>query len=193
MKNYYRIMLGARSAHAAECFQRSFIGADFGIDQDLTNKLTEEWRDFYREFIPAFLANHPDKSKVAAGLACGSLWTIGKGIHEGDTVLSPNGAGGYRVGEVVGSYFYRAGEILPHRRRVTWLSPTIERSEMSKALRYSTGAIGTLSNITRHQDELERLLHGLTVPTIIATDRNGRGSVGTKRRWQRPSRTTFEN
>ena len=41
MRSYYRVMLGAQSAHAAEARTGSFIGADYGIDQDLTNELTE--------------------------------------------------------------------------------------------------------------------------------------------------------
>ena len=170
MKSYYRIMLGKGSVHAEECFAGGFIGADFDIHQDLTAKLTDVWRDFNREFIPVFLAIHPGKTKVAAGLACGSLWTVAKGIREGDTVLCPTGTGAYRVGEVVGGYFYRPGEILPHRRRVTWLPTTIERSDMSEPLRNSTGSIGTLSNITQHQEEIERLIHGKTPPPIVATD-----------------------
>jgi len=32
-------------------------------------------------FIPVFLAGHPDKTKIGAGLACGTLWTIAKGIQ----------------------------------------------------------------------------------------------------------------
>ena len=55
-KNYYRVMLGKKSIHAAECFAGNFIGTDFGIDQDLTKKLPEEWREFNKEFIPIYLA-----------------------------------------------------------------------------------------------------------------------------------------
>ena len=46
MKSYYRIMLGAQSTYAAEARAGSFIGVDYGIDQDLTNELTERWQDF---------------------------------------------------------------------------------------------------------------------------------------------------
>jgi len=170
MKSYYRIMLGKGSIHAEECFAGGFIGADFDIHQDLTANLTDVWRDFNREFIPVFLAIHPGKSKVAAGLACGSLWTVAKGIREGDMVLSPNGTGGYRIGEVVGGYTYRPGEVLPHRRPVRWFQETIARCDMSLALRNSTGSIGTVSNITRHKDEIETLRQGQAPPGLIATD-----------------------
>jgi restriction system protein len=158
MKNYIRIMLGRRSIHAAECIAGGFIGADFGIDQDLTGRLPDEWRAFNREFIPVFLAKHPEKTRIAAGLSCGFLFTIAKGINRGDLVLSPDGTGTYRVGEVVGNYEYNPNGILPHRRRVRWLERGIQRAEMSDALRNSTGAIGTVSNVSQYAGEIERLI-----------------------------------
>jgi len=56
MKNYYRVMLGRKSAHAAECIAGGFIGTDFGIHEDLSRKLPDEWRAFNKQFIPVFLA-----------------------------------------------------------------------------------------------------------------------------------------
>jgi restriction system protein len=170
MKNYYRVMLGQRSVHAEECFNSNFIGTDFGIKQDLTKKLPDEWRAFNKEFIPIFLATHPDKTKIGAGLACGALWTVSKGIQQGDVVLCPDGAGKYRAGEVNGGYYYEPGKILPHRRPVTWLNITIDRAAMSEALRNSTGSIGTVSDITPHTDEIEKLLGGASAPKLISTD-----------------------
>ena len=170
MKSYYRVMLGQKSIYAEECFAGGFIGTDFGINQDLTKKLPEEWRTFNREFIPVYLAGHPDKTKIGAGLACGALWTVSKGIQKGDIVLCPDGTGKYRVGEVSGSYYYEPGKILFHRRPVTWLNVIIDRAAMSEALRNSTGSIGTVSNITQHREEIERLIGGISAPTIISTD-----------------------
>ena len=170
MKSYFRVMLGQKSARAEECFAGNFIGTDFGIRQDLTNKLPDEWREFNQEFIPVFLATHPEKTRIGAGLACGALWTVSKGIQKGDVVLCPDGTGKYRVGEVSGSYFYEPGGILPHRRPVTWLNVTIDRAAMSEALRNSTGSIGTASNITKHSEEIEKLMGGVSVPKLISTD-----------------------
>ena len=93
-----RVMLGRQSIHAEECFAGDFIGVDFGIDQDLTGQLPEEWRKFNKAFVPIYQAGHPDKSKVAAGLACGALWTVSKGIQTVSMVLCPDGLGGYKVG-----------------------------------------------------------------------------------------------
>ena len=170
MKSYYRVMLGQKSVYADECFAGGFIGTDFGINQDLTKKLPEEWRTFNREFIPIYLAAHPDKTKIGAGLACGALWTVSKGIQKGDIVLCPDGTGKYRVGEVSGGYYFEPGKILFHRRPVTWLNVIIDRAAMSEALRNSTGSIGTVSNITQHREEVERLIGGISAPVIISTD-----------------------
>ena len=163
-------MLGRGSVHAEACFAGNFIGTDFGITQDLTNKLPEEWRTFNKEFVSVFLAAHPDKTKIGAGLACGALWTVSKGIQKGDVVLCPDGTGKYRVGEVSGDYYYEPAKILFHRRPVVWLNVTIDRAAMSEALRNSTGSVGTSSEITQHHPELEKLLGGASAPKLISTD-----------------------
>lgn len=154
-------MLGEKSTYAAECFEQGFIGTDFEIPQDLTGKLPDAWRSFNKEFIPIYLQQRPDKSRIAAGLACGALWTVSKGIATGDIVICPNGSGRYRVGEVTGDYAYVPGGILPHRRPVRWLPAIIDRPDMSEALRNSSGSIGTVSNVSRYRDELEKLIGGI--------------------------------
>src|SRR5260221_8456152 len=169
MKSYYRIMLGKKSAHAQECYAENYIAA-FGIDQDLTGNLPEEWRTFNKQFIPIFLAEHPDKTKIAAGLACGVLWTISKGIRKGDAVLCPDGSGSYRVGEVSDDYTYQPGVALPHRRPVQWLSQTIDRADMSAELKSSSGAIGTVINVSGYREEIEKLIGGSITPTVVSTD-----------------------
>lgn len=160
MKNYYRIMLGRKSVHAAEAIAGGFIGADFGIAQDLSRKLPEQWREFNKEFIPIVMNKNPEKTKIGAGLACAALWTVCKGIQKGDIVFCPDGSGSYRVGEIVSDYFYTAGGVLPHRRRVNWFEKSIARTEMSEALQNSTGSIGTVSTISAHSNEIERLIAG---------------------------------
>ena len=163
-------MLGAKSIHADECYKGNFIGADFGIEGDLSKHLPDNWREFNQKFIPIWVAKYPDKSKVAAGLACGALWTIAKGINKGEIVLCPNGSRGYYVGEVVDNYNYVQGGVLPHRRSVKWYPITIERTAMSEALQNSTGAIGTVSDISKYAAEIENLIGGNKPATIISTD-----------------------
>jgi restriction system protein len=171
LRCFYRVMLGRGSKHAEECFAGNFFGADFEINEDLSGKLPDKWREFNQKYIPIFLANHPDRTRIGAGLACGALWTVSKGIRKGDAVLCPDGKGAYRVGEVCGDYYYVGGQNLPHRRKVRWLDAYIPRSAMSDALRNSSGSIGTVSDISEYRDEIERLLATLPkAPTIVSTD-----------------------
>ncbi len=170
MKSYYRVMLGSRSIYAQQCLAEGFIGADFDIKQDLTDKLPEGWRIFNQEFVSIYLASHPDKTKIGAGLACGALWTVAKGIQIGDIVLCPDGSGQYLVGEVNGDYFYAPGDVLPHRRPVQWLNVSISRAALSEPLKNSAGSIGTVSSISRYSEEIEKLIGNVSAPKLISTD-----------------------
>ena len=163
-------MLGRKSIHAETCFTENFVGADFEVNQDLTNELTENWRDFNAKFRDVFKSNHPDKTNVGAGLACGFLWTVSKGIKIGDIVICPDGSGTYRVGEISSNYFYHPGGILPHRRSVKWMDKQIERESMSDMLKKSTGSIGTVSNISGYALELDSLIAGENKSPIMSTD-----------------------
>ena len=162
-------MLGAKSIHAKQCREGGFIFAHFGIELDLSNELTEDFKSFTAKWRP-YLVEKEGKSAVAAGLNCGALWTICKGISIGDTILSPDGTGNYLVGEVTGDYYYVSDSELPHRRPIRWLPGTIKRSDMSQALQNSTGSIGTSSEITQYGDEIDALIGGKRPPTLVSND-----------------------
>lgn len=172
MKNFYRVMLGKGSIHAAECFAGGFIGTDFDIDQDLTKELGDDWRDFNKRYIPVYQEKHPGKTKVGAGLACGFLYTVSKSIENGDYVLCPDGKGRYRVGEVTGDYYYAPKGILFHRRPVRWTDTYVSRDDMSEGLRNSAGSIGTVCYLSRagHHEELLKLVGSGPVPALVTTD-----------------------
>jgi len=163
-------MLGKKSIHADEAYKGNFIGVGWFGNLDLSNKLPENWRDFNKEMIPIYQKENPSKSKVAAGLACGFSWTVARGIQIDDVVLCPDGKGSYSVGEITSNYEYHKGEVLPHRRSVRWFSEKIERTQMGEMLQNSTGSIGTVSNITKHAEEIEKLISGSRPPDIVATD-----------------------
>lgn len=170
MKNYYRVILGRGSKFSKECRTGNFIGANYGIKQDLTSELPENWRDFNAKFRPVWLQSNEGKSKIAAGLACGMLHTVCKGIKKGDIVISPSGDGSYYVGELTSDYCYEPNGNLPHRREVMWYKSTIERSAMSLELKNSSGSIGTISNISQYANELEGLIGNKQAIGIVSTD-----------------------
>lgn len=170
MSGIFRVMLGRRSVHASDCFAGGYIGTDFGIAQDLSAHLPEQWREFNDKFIPVFLASHPEKTRIGAGLACGALWTVSKGIKVGDLVLCPDGSGNYRVGEVTGNYYYTPGGPLPHRRKVRWLDKIIPRSSMSEALQNSSGSIGTVCDLSAYAEEIRNLMDHGAQPALVPAD-----------------------
>jgi len=165
-------MLGRGSEHLDECITGSFIGADFGLNIDLTQDLKQiqDWKTFNKKFIPEYLNAHPGKSKITAGLSCGFLWNISKGMPVGTIVLSPKGNGEYAICEIEGEYEYTPSAILPHRRKVNWFKQTLTKSDFSEELKNSAGSIGTVSNLTKYSEELENLLIGKSKPTIKVDD-----------------------
>jgi restriction system protein len=170
MTNYSRVMAGARSVHLKECLDGNFIGVDYGIPQDLSQSLTDNWREFNTKFIPIYLSIRPDRTKIAAGLACGCIWTVSKGLRSGDVVITPDGTGRYHAGEIIGDYFYAAGQVLPHRRQIRWFPETFAREQMSESLRRSTNATGTCCDITRYSAELQGLINHLPLTTVLGGD-----------------------
>lgn len=162
-------MPGRRSSLLEQCLAGGYIGADFDIREDLTQQLPDNWRNFNKQFIPVLIANQPAKTKVAAGLNCGMLWTICRGMSEGDIVLAPDGNGEYVVGTVSGPYRFDDTQQLLHQRPVQWRQGRIKRADMSDALRRSAGSIGTVSNVTDYAAEIEGLLNPAP-PELIATN-----------------------
>jgi restriction system protein len=170
MKSYFRVILGAKSIYAKECYDGNFIGASYGINQDLTKELPDNWRDFNAKYRDIYMELRPGKTRVAAGLACGMLWTICKGIKRGDVVICPDGQGSYYVGEVISDYQFQSNTNLPHRRMVKWLPAIIERASMSQELKNSTGSTGTSANISQYATEVEKLIGNVRPPTIVSND-----------------------
>lgn len=170
MSRYFMIRLGRGGSYLDECLSQGFVGVDYGIDEDLTGKFPTEWRAFNAAYIPVWLANHPGKSKVAAGLACAALWTLGEHVREGEYVVSPNSAGVFQVGRVAGPYRYAPGTPLPHQRPVEWLGVTLDRSQFTDELRRATNSALTVVNLSGFADELKLLTEGDGQTSISVND-----------------------
>lgn len=155
--NFWLVRLGKRGMYAQEGYENNFVGVDFVGDIDLTDKLYENWRDFNKEMIPVWLGLNPEKSKISAGLACGNLWTVVRGMVQGDIVLCPMGDKTYAVGEIQGDYVYQPGEILPHRRNVRWIK-MLARDSMSEGLKNTAGSIMAAFSLNKYNDELSQLV-----------------------------------
>jgi restriction system protein len=158
-RSFYKVMLGRASSAADEARVHGFIGVDYRVQIDLSDRLPDKWQDFNEEWIPYFLAEGGKPNRVSAGLAAGQLWTVAKGIQVGDIVLSPTdtSSGELYVGVVTSEYHYRAGETLPHRRSVEWQPRKLARIECSAELRGGLGYGSTVCNLDRYGDEILKL------------------------------------
>jgi len=169
-KRYNRIMLGKGGMYADQCRQEGFIGVDFLHDVNLTNDISDSWKEFNKVHIPIWMDRHPGKSKIAAGLSCAFLWTVCKGLQIDDIVLSPNGRGEYYVGKIASGYFYKEGDILPHRRKVDWFDVSIRGDEVSPSLINSLCSMGTCSEVTPYAQEIENFISKTYKPQIIGNN-----------------------
>ena len=90
----------------------------------------------------------------------------------GDVIICPKGEGKFYVGEISSGYEYVKGELLPHRRGVSWWKDILDKSQFSTELKSSMGSGGTVSNISKYASELNTIFGGRSAPTLIATDEN---------------------
>ncbi len=170
MRKFVKLLLGNKSIYVNECRKGSFIGLDYQIKEDLSGKFPDKWRDFNREYIPVYMKNNPNSSKIAAGLACGTIWMLFNYYWKGDIVISPVGNGNYIVGEICGEYEYKPEQILPHRRSVKWFSNILEKAMMSEGLSRSASSGATYCDLAKHSDEIEKLIGTNQPPQIIIAD-----------------------
>jgi restriction system protein len=158
MTNYFRVTLGQGGIHIEQGLREGFVGVDYEFPYDLSHRLPEQWQELNTQFVMDYQARHPEKSKIAVGAACGALWTFGRFMNVGDTVLTSAGKGQpYRIGEVRGEYMYYPGQVLPHRRPVKWKTRVLERSEMSDDLLRSIVGGPLVNTLLMYPEELAAL------------------------------------
>lgn len=156
---YWRVMLKFDDKdRSEECLKGNFIGANYGINEDISRHLSGGQSAFTQHYAPVYMKEH-GKTRISAGLMLGALWKIAQGAKAGDIVLSPEGNKGiYRVGKIADDgYRYVAGEKFLHRRPVDWFAE-IPRDIMSKRLQDSAGNRGTIADISHHASEINRLI-----------------------------------
>ena len=153
----YFVRLGRQGVFVPDAVDGDYVGVDYGMVDDFTGKFPDEWTAFNKAYIPRYLELNPAKTKVAAGLACGTIWTIGKGLEDGDYIVTPRSTGTLHVGRVAGPYEFVHASELPHQRPVRWLPLTVKRDNMSHELQRSTTYPGTVANISVHLPEIVQL------------------------------------
>jgi len=160
MTRCYRIFLGQGGKHAEQALREGWVGTGWLEDMTLEGRFGENWKEFNAEFIPLVMNSDRITSKVAAGLACGMTWTLGRGLSIGDTVVSSDRNSMFHIGKITGLYKYEKDSPLPHRRSVEWSGETFTREDISDELRRSLLSGNTVSSLDSHSMEIETILSG---------------------------------
>lgn len=171
-RSYYRVRLGEKGIYADECYAGGFIGVHWNFKEDLSGQFGGDWRAFNARFRPVYLERHFGGTMVAAGLACGMLWTVGQGMKVGDLVVCPDSNGDFMFGEISGPYFWRPGGYLPQCRSVSWYPGRTRRAEIGDDLWRSMRVPGTVIMLNEYADELERLARTKPFSTDAKIDDN---------------------
>lgn len=170
MTEYYKIMAGRASSSVDYFIEHDIIGVNFGVQLNLDQIETEDFYIFSETMHKIYWNTRKEVSKSSAGLTNGQLWKISKRIKQGDKVLMPagrtDGSIYYRIGEIIGDYYYDANEDFPHRRAVKWTDTIIYRKDMNKEMQNSFGTGLTLTTLTKYATEIELLAHGEKVPVF---------------------------
>ena len=166
---YMRLRTGREHEWFELFHKNNFIGADYDLSTNLTNYLFDNWREFNAKFVPEIIKLNPEKSKVGAGLICGVLWTLCKGIKEDAIVFCQDKNKDYHLCKVSSNYIYSKEEP-HHRRKVEWLNVIISNSDMSKELQSSLSAQNTLIDISKYSQEIDSFINGTNSTPIITND-----------------------
>lgn len=155
---YYKIHQGPKNTYAKIAVDQGFVGIGYNMPDmsGLTlgnDEIKEKIRVLYQQV-------HVDSSRQSVASGSGAIFRFISIFKIGDVLLVPLGDGTYKVGEIIGDYYYAGeSEILPHRRNVRWYA-TLDKEKFSQSLKNTLGAIGTISDVTHQSVEIEALLSG---------------------------------
>lgn len=167
---YLRLRTGRDHSWFDHFKKNNYVGVSFGLDVDISNHLYENWRDFNSKYIDLVIKkSNGEKSRVGAGLNCGVIWTLSKGIEIGATIICQDQDRNYHACKVTSNYYYDKKEPY-HRRGVEWVGQLINPTDMSTELSRSLAAQNTLIDISKYEDELENLINGTNGKKIITND-----------------------
>lgn len=144
MKNQWMIRSGRKSA-LIDIFAEGWVGVDFDLYSDLSEtKTSAQIRRLVEE-------NERDYATGAIPNIVSMLEKTCRGFRLGDGVITyDRPKREYWVGKISGDYRYfpGAGERLPHRRPVEWLSQRVSRDDLTIASRNTLGTVLTITQLS---------------------------------------------
>lgn len=146
MRSAWLVRAGRAGEHEKEALQLDLVIIGWRVP-DLSQFDTKgKLRRALAELFPA-------RSAYVVGNWTGQLWRFAREMTDGDLVVMPlKSENRLAIGEVVGSYRYRADaeEHTRHVRQVRWLRIDVTRDEFDADLRNSLGSLLTVCQLRRH-------------------------------------------
>ena len=167
---FKRLRTGRTHQWFKEFKNNDYVGVSYGLKTDISADLFENWRDFNKKYIDKVIEISGGlKSRVGAGLNCGVIWTLSKGVEIGNIILCQDEDKNYHACRVTSQYFFSEQEP-HHRRKVEWIGEVISPNDLSSDLYKSLNAQNTLIDISSYHQELENLIKGNSSGKIISND-----------------------
>ena len=167
---FKRLRTGRTHQWFKEFKNNDYVGVSYGLKTDISADLFENWRDFNKKYIDKVIElSGGIKSRVGAGLNCGVIWTLSKGVEIGNIILCQDEDKNYHACRVTSQYFFSEQEP-HHRRKVEWIGEVISPNDLSSDLYKSLNAQNTLIDISSYHQELENLIKGNSSGKIISND-----------------------
>ena len=167
---YLRLRTGREHQFFEDFRSENYVGVSYGLNTDISKHLFENWRDFNAKYIDEIIKRSDGlKSRVGAGLNCGVIWTLCKGIQTGAVIICQDSKKYYHACKVTSNYYYNGNEP-HHRRKVEWFGKPFDSSQMTNELSSSLNAQNTLIDISKYEQELDELINGNSGRKLLSTD-----------------------
>ena len=152
MANYWMVRSAENIRDLVE--EGKFVAIGFGGAE--INDISDSSRDEIRKRVALL---YPDAKSRTIDSTARQLYRFKEDIQIGDRVITGVGNRQYLIGRITGNYWYEKKDPdHSHRRSVEWYPRRVERDEMTPYLRNSLGSLMTLFQVTKHEDEISRLL-----------------------------------
>lgn len=147
--------------------QEKIVAIGFGINKNVAEVMDRgKIKDIYR-------TANPEANERRVSASAGQMFRFAQSIKIGDWVLTPDrDKRTVLCGKFTSEYFFSQNilkEGASHYRKVEW-SGEFSRDSMSTSLKNSIGALSTVFNMDKHQDEILKLIQQPSCPVTEPGD-----------------------
>ena len=162
---YHRIVLGKGNISRDIAKSKNYIGVDFDVEINLSDKSPEGLDTFLRIY---FTEKNQELTNQQIGARVGTVGRFIFNTNIDDLVFINTGERSFNIFKITSDYFYSEINVFPHCKSVEFIS-TIPYENIPNRILNAFGAIGTLVELSNTEDILlmENVLRGNTNPNNV--------------------------